>query len=129
VQSGEHDQAARDLIGGADYTIDAPATSFFMRQAAVMLASRLGRVGDIGCGARRGPRSHGARSTRDGTPVEGHRLRRGARAHGRAQDRRLVHDGKIEIDPMITHLLRLEDINKGFDLMHAGESIRSVVVY
>jgi S-(hydroxymethyl)glutathione dehydrogenase/alcohol dehydrogenase len=38
-------------------------------------------------------------------------------------------DGKIEIDPMITHLLRLDDINKGFDLMHAGESIRSVVVY
>ena len=38
-------------------------------------------------------------------------------------------DGKIAIDPMITHTLRLEDINKGFDLMHAGESIRAVVVY
>jgi S-(hydroxymethyl)glutathione dehydrogenase/alcohol dehydrogenase len=38
-------------------------------------------------------------------------------------------DGKIEIDPMITHTLKLEDINKGFDLMHAGESIRAVVVY
>ena len=38
-------------------------------------------------------------------------------------------DGKIAIDPMITHRLSLEDINKGFDLMHAGESIRSVVVY
>ena len=38
-------------------------------------------------------------------------------------------DGKIEIDPMITHVLSLEDINKGFDLMHAGESIRSVVVF
>ena len=38
-------------------------------------------------------------------------------------------DGKIDIDPMITHTLALEDINKGFDLMHAGESIRSVVVY
>ena len=38
-------------------------------------------------------------------------------------------DGKIEIDPMITHTLKLEDINKGFDLMHAGESIRSVVVF
>ena len=34
-------------------------------------------------------------------------------------------DGKIAIDPMITHTLKLEDINKGFDLMHAGESIRS----
>ncbi len=38
-------------------------------------------------------------------------------------------DGKIDIDPMITHTLKLEDINKGFDLMHSGESIRSVVVY
>ena len=38
-------------------------------------------------------------------------------------------DGKIQIDPMITHVLKLEEINKGFDLMHSGESIRSVVVY
>ncbi len=37
--------------------------------------------------------------------------------------------GKIEIDPMITHTLKLEEINKGFEMMHAGESIRSVVVY
>ena len=37
--------------------------------------------------------------------------------------------GKIEIDPMITHVLTLDDINKGFELMHAGESIRSVVLY
>jgi S-(hydroxymethyl)glutathione dehydrogenase/alcohol dehydrogenase len=37
--------------------------------------------------------------------------------------------GKIEIDPMITHTMPLEDINKGFELMHAGESIRGVVVY
>ena len=37
--------------------------------------------------------------------------------------------GKIEIDPMITHVLSLEEINRGFDLMHSGESIRSVVVY
>jgi S-(hydroxymethyl)glutathione dehydrogenase/alcohol dehydrogenase len=38
-------------------------------------------------------------------------------------------NGKIEIDPMITHTMPLEDINKAFDLMHAGESIRSVVVF
>src|SRR6218665_3286121 len=38
-------------------------------------------------------------------------------------------NGKIEIDPMISHVLTLEEINKGFDLMHAGESIRSVVVF
>jgi len=30
---------------------------------------------------------------------------------------------------MITHTLELENINKGFDLMHAGDSIRSVVVF
>ena len=38
-------------------------------------------------------------------------------------------DGKINIDDLITHTMPLEDINKGFDLMHGGESIRSVVVY
>jgi S-(hydroxymethyl)glutathione dehydrogenase/alcohol dehydrogenase len=38
-------------------------------------------------------------------------------------------DGRIQIDPMITHLLALEDINRAFDLMHHGESIRSVVVF
>jgi len=38
-------------------------------------------------------------------------------------------NGKIEIDPMITHTLSLKEINKGFDLMHEGESIRSVVVF
>ena len=37
--------------------------------------------------------------------------------------------GLIEIDPMITHTLKLEDITRGFELMHKGESIRSVVVY
>ena len=38
-------------------------------------------------------------------------------------------EGKIQIDPMITHSFSLEDINKGFDLMHEGKSIRSVVVF
>ena len=38
-------------------------------------------------------------------------------------------DGKIAIDPMITHVLSLDEINRGFDLMHEGKSIRSVVVY
>ena len=53
-------------------------------------------------------------------------------ARGRTDVPKIVDwymQGKIEIDPMITHILPLEDINKGFDLMHAGESIRSVVVY
>jgi S-(hydroxymethyl)glutathione dehydrogenase/alcohol dehydrogenase len=38
-------------------------------------------------------------------------------------------EGKIEIDPLITHVLPLEKINDAFDLMERGESIRSVVVY
>ncbi len=38
-------------------------------------------------------------------------------------------NGKIEIDPMITHTMPLDDINKAFDLMHEGKSIRSVIVY
>jgi S-(hydroxymethyl)glutathione dehydrogenase/alcohol dehydrogenase len=53
-------------------------------------------------------------------------------ATGRRDVPRIVDwymEGKINIDDLITHKLALEDINKGFDLMHAGESIRSVVVY
>jgi S-(hydroxymethyl)glutathione dehydrogenase/alcohol dehydrogenase len=38
-------------------------------------------------------------------------------------------EGKINIDDLITHTMPLDDINKGFALMHAGESIRSVVLY
>ena len=37
--------------------------------------------------------------------------------------------GQIQIDPMITHRFALDEINKAFDLMHQGQSIRSVVVY
>src|SRR5690349_10927624 len=52
-------------------------------------------------------------------------------ARGRTDVPRIVDwymDGKIEIDPLITHTLTLDRINEGFDLMHRGESIRSVVV-
>jgi len=38
-------------------------------------------------------------------------------------------DKKIAIDELITHRLPLEEINRGFELMKRGESIRSVVVY
>ena len=38
-------------------------------------------------------------------------------------------EGKIDIDSLITHTLSLDDINEGFRLMKAGESIRSVVIY
>ncbi|GGB98011.1 S-(hydroxymethyl)glutathione dehydrogenase/class III alcohol dehydrogenase [Marinobacterium sp. D7] len=51
---------------------------------------------------------------------------------GRSQLPGYVEDymnGKIEIDPFITHTMGLEDINKAFDLMHEGESIRSVILF
>jgi len=53
-------------------------------------------------------------------------------ARGRTDVPRIVDwymDGRIEIDPMITHTMPLSDINKGFALMRDGKSIRSVVVY
>jgi S-(hydroxymethyl)glutathione dehydrogenase/alcohol dehydrogenase len=53
-------------------------------------------------------------------------------ARGRSDVPKIVDwymEKKINIDDLITHQLALGDINKGFDLMHAGESIRSVVVF
>ena len=53
-------------------------------------------------------------------------------ARGRTDVPKIVDwymDGKIDIDSLITHKMPLEGINKAFDLMHAGESIRSVVEY
>ena len=53
-------------------------------------------------------------------------------ARGRTDVPKIVDwymDDKIEIDPMITHKLSFEEINKGFELLHEGKSIRSVVVF
>tara|TARA_A100001011_G_scaffold400359_1_gene514340 strand:- start:918 stop:2027 length:1110 start_codon:yes stop_codon:yes gene_type:complete len=53
-------------------------------------------------------------------------------ARGRTEVPKIVEwymQGKIEIDSMITHVLNFEDINKGFDLLHEGKSIRSVVTF
>ncbi len=53
-------------------------------------------------------------------------------ARGRTDVPKIVDwymEGKINIDDLITHTMPLERINEGFDLMHRGESIRSVVVY
>jgi S-(hydroxymethyl)glutathione dehydrogenase/alcohol dehydrogenase len=53
-------------------------------------------------------------------------------ARGRSDVPKIVDwymQGKIEIDPMITHTMPLTEINKAFDLMRNGKSIRSVVVY
>lgn len=53
-------------------------------------------------------------------------------ARGRTDVPKIVDwymNGKIDIDSLITHKMSLQDINKGFDLMHRGESIRSVVEF
>jgi S-(hydroxymethyl)glutathione dehydrogenase/alcohol dehydrogenase len=53
-------------------------------------------------------------------------------ARGRTDVPRIVDwymEGKIKIDPLITHTMPLDQINDAFDLMHAGKSIRSVVLY
>src|SRR5471030_2659211 len=53
-------------------------------------------------------------------------------ARGRTQVPQIVDwymDGKISIDPLITHKLPLERINEAFDLMHSGESIRTVIEF
>ena len=46
-----------------------------------------------------------------------------------AYDKPAEDAAKIRIDEMITHTMPLKDINRAFDLMHSGESIRSVVLY
>jgi S-(hydroxymethyl)glutathione dehydrogenase / alcohol dehydrogenase len=53
-------------------------------------------------------------------------------ARGRTDVPKIVDwymQGKIQIDPMITHVMPLDQINHAFDLMHRGESIRSVVTF
>jgi S-(hydroxymethyl)glutathione dehydrogenase/alcohol dehydrogenase len=130
-------QVAGDIVpylvdltrGGADYTFDATGNVQVMRTALECAHKGWGESIIIGVAPA------GAEiSTRPFQLVTG-RVWRGTAfggARGRTDVPKIVDwymEGKIEIDPMITHTLALDDINKGFDLMHAGESIRSVVVY
>ena len=115
--------------GGADYSFDATGNVGVMRAALECAHKGWGESIIIGVAPA------GAEiSTRPFQLVTG-RIWRGTAfggARGRTDVPKIVDwymDGKIEIDPMITHTLPLEEINKGFDLMHAGESIRSVVVF
>jgi len=115
--------------GGADYTFDATGNVNVMRTALEAAHKGWGESIIIGVAAA------GAEiATRPFQLVTG-RVWKGTAfggARGRTDVPKIVDwymDGKIEIDPMITHTLPLEDINKGFDLMHSGESIRSVVLY
>ena len=118
-----------DLIGGADYTFDCTGNVTVMRQALESAHRGWGVSVVIGVAPA------GAEiSTRPFQLVTGRTWKGTAfgGARGRTDVPKIVDwymEGKIEIDPMITHQLKLDEINKGFDLMHAGESIRSVVVY
>ncbi|MEH6775461.1 MAG: S-(hydroxymethyl)glutathione dehydrogenase/class III alcohol dehydrogenase [Cereibacter changlensis] len=118
-----------DQIGGADYSFDCTGNVKVMRDALECTHRGWGVsvvIGVAPAGAEIQTRPFQLVTGRvwKGTAFGG--------ARGRTDVPQIVDwymDGKIQIDPMITHTLKLEDINKGFDLMHAGESIRSVVVY
>ena len=115
--------------GGADYTFDCTGNTTVMRQA--LEACHRGWGTSIVIGVAEAGKEI---STRPFQLVTGRNWRGTAfgGAKGRTDVPKIVDwymNGKIEIDPMITHVLSLEEINKGFDLMHAGESIRSVVLF
>ncbi|MEY2925909.1 MAG: hypothetical protein RL367_386, partial [Pseudomonadota bacterium] len=115
--------------GGADYTFDCTGNTTVMRQA--LEACHRGWGTSIIIGVAEAGKEI---STRPFQLVTGRNWRGTAfgGAKGRTDVPRIVDlymDGKIQIDPMITHVLSLEEINQGFDLMHAGESIRSVVIF
>ncbi|MDI3335309.1 S-(hydroxymethyl)glutathione dehydrogenase/class III alcohol dehydrogenase [Defluviimonas aestuarii] len=118
-----------DQIGGADYSFDCTGNVKVMRDALECTHRGWGQSIIIGVAP-----AGAVIETRPFQLVTG-RVWKGTAfggARGRTDVPKIVDwymDGKIEIDPMITHTLKLDDINKGFDLMHAGESIRSVVVY
>ncbi|WP_132466528.1 S-(hydroxymethyl)glutathione dehydrogenase/class III alcohol dehydrogenase, partial [Rhodovulum marinum] len=114
--------------GGADYSFDATGNVNVMRTALECCHKGWGESIIIGVAP-----SGAEIATRPFQLVTG-RVWRGTAfggARGRTDVPRIVDwymDGKIEIDPMITHQLTLDEINHGFDLMHEGKSIRSVVV-
>ena len=115
--------------GGADYSFECIGNVNTMRQALECCHRGWGVstvIGVAGAGQEI--------STRPFQLVTG-RVWKGSAfggARGRTDVPRIVDwymDGKINIDDLITHVMPLEDINKGFDLMHEGKSIRSVVTF
>jgi S-(hydroxymethyl)glutathione dehydrogenase/alcohol dehydrogenase len=115
--------------GGADYSFECIGNVDLMRQALECCHKGWGEsviIGVAGAGQEI--------ATRPFQLVTG-RVWRGTAfggAKGRTDVPKIVDwymDGKINIDDLITHTMPLQDINNAFDLMHAGESIRSVVLY
>jgi S-(hydroxymethyl)glutathione dehydrogenase / alcohol dehydrogenase len=115
--------------GGADYSFECIGNTTTMRQALECCHKGWGQSVVIGVAPA------GAEiSTRPFQLVTGRQWKGSAfgGARGRTDVPKIVDwymEGKLNIDDLITHTLKLEDINKGFDLMKSGESIRSVVVY
>jgi S-(hydroxymethyl)glutathione dehydrogenase/alcohol dehydrogenase len=118
-----------DQIGGADYTFDCTGNVTVMRAALEACHRGWGQsiiIGVAPAGAEIATRPFQLVTGRvwKGTAFGG--------ARGRTDVPKIVDwymDGKIAIDPMITHTMPLAEINTAFDLMHAGESIRSVVLF
>lgn len=115
--------------GGADYSFECIGNVDVMRAALECCHKGWGEsvvIGVAGAGKEI--------STRPFQLVTG-RVWRGSAfggARGRTDVPKIVDmymDGRIDIDSLITHTMPLEDINKAFDLMHSGESIRSVVLF
>jgi S-(hydroxymethyl)glutathione dehydrogenase/alcohol dehydrogenase len=115
--------------GGADYSFECIGNTKVMRQALECCHKGWGVsviIGVAGAGQEISTRPFQLVTGRvwKGTAFGG--------ARGRTDVPKIVDwymDGKINIDDLITHTMKLEDINKGFDLMKQGKSIRSVVVY
>ncbi len=115
--------------GGADYSFECVGNTTLMRQALECCHKGWGTSVIIGV-AESGKEI----STRPFQLVTGRNWRGSAfgGARGRTDVPKIVDwymEGRIDIDSLITHTLPLERINEGFDLMHRGESIRSVVLY
>jgi S-(hydroxymethyl)glutathione dehydrogenase/alcohol dehydrogenase len=123
-------EAVQDLTGGGvDYSFACVGDVGVMRQALECCHKGWGEsviIGVAGAGEEI--------ATRPFQLVTG-RVWRGTAfggAKGRTDVPKIVDwymDGKIRIDPMITHTMPLDGINRAFDLMHEGESIRSVVTF
>ncbi len=115
--------------GGADYSFECIGNVDLMRQALECCHRGWGVSVIIGV-AGAGQEIH----TRPFQLVTGRTWKGTAfgGARGRTDVPKIVDwymEGRINIDDLITHVLPLERINEGFDLMHAGRSIRSVVTY
>ena len=115
--------------GGADYSFECIGNVNVMRQALECAHKGWGESVIIGVAG-----SGEEISTRPFQLVTGRSWRGSAfgGARGRTDVPKIVDwymEGKIDIDPLITHTMPLEDINDAFDLMHSGESIRSVVTF